>query len=47
MLMWSAWHPIETWQLIYAVVYSVIIIAVLYRWALIAFNKHIILKEGK
>lgn len=45
MLMWSTWHPIETWQLIYGVVYSLVIIAVLYRWALIAFNKHIILKE--
>jgi len=45
MLMWSTWHPVEMWQLIYGVVYSAIIIAVLYRWALVAFHKYIILKE--
>lgn len=45
MLMWAAWHTVETWQVIYGVVYSLVTIAVLYRWALAAFHTHIILRE--
>ncbi len=45
MLMWAAWWPVESWKLVYGVVYSLVIIAGLYRWALSAFNKHIVLRE--
>ena len=45
MLIWAAWHPVETWQVIYGFVYSLVLIGGLYRWALIAFQKHIILGE--
>jgi fluoroquinolone transport system permease protein len=44
MLMWAAWHPVEDWHIIYGLVYSLVIIAVLYRWALAAFHTHIIMK---
>jgi fluoroquinolone transport system permease protein len=45
MLLWGAWNPLETWQIIYGLVYSAVTIGVAYRWALLAFRKHIILRE--
>ncbi len=45
MLMWAAWFPVETWKIVYGIVYSLVIVAVLYRWALAAFHKHIVLRE--
>lgn len=45
MLIWGAWNPLEPWQLLYAIVYSAVLIALAYRWALHAFTHHVILQE--
>lgn len=45
MLMWAAWFPVEPWQVVYGFVYSLVLIAGLYRWARLAFHKHIVLRE--
>jgi fluoroquinolone transport system permease protein len=45
MLMWAGWHALEPWQWVYGFGYSLITIGLLLRWALAAFNHHIILKE--
>ncbi len=45
MLMWAAWFPVESWQVVYGFVYSLVLIAGLYRWARLAFHKHIVLRE--
>lgn len=44
MLMWGAWHPLDMWQIIYGVGYSLVVIAALYRWAAAAFYRHIIVR---
>lgn len=45
MLMWGAWHEIETWKIVYGFGYAMLIIGGLYLWAERAFQKFIILKE--
>lgn len=45
LLMTGAWHPLELWQVAYAIGYSALILFICYQWALAAFHKHIILKE--
>jgi len=44
MLMWGGWHSLEPIELIYGFAYSIITIIVLYRWSLLAFNTHIVMK---
>lgn len=46
MLLWGAWNPLEAWQWAYGIVYSLVIIGGLYRWSLMAFHQHIIMKQG-
>lgn len=46
MLIVGAWRPLAAWELLYGVGYSVVWLVLLYRWALAAFNKHIVLKAG-
>jgi fluoroquinolone transport system permease protein len=45
-LMWDAWNSVQLWELVYSVVYSIVVIAVLYRWALREFHKYIVMKEA-
>lgn len=45
-LMKAAFMPVETWQLAYGVLYSIIIIAVAFVLSKRAFNKHIVNREG-
>lgn len=45
-LLWGAWNPVATWELLYVVVYSLVIIGGLYVWALHEFHKYIVLKEA-
>jgi len=44
-LIWGAWHPLEPWQVIYALGYSAVTLAIGYRWALGAFTKYILVRE--
>lgn len=44
-LMWGGWNPVQSWELIYSVIYSIVIIAGLYMWALREFHKYIVMKE--
>lgn len=43
MLLWGAWNELESWQLIYGLLYSLVTIFALYRWSMIAFRRHIIM----
>ncbi len=45
LLMTAAWRSVEAWQLIYALIYSGIVLVVCFRWAQSAFIRHIVLKE--
>ena len=45
MLIWGAWHALELWQIIYALGYSAVILAIGYRWALGAFTRYVIVRE--
>jgi fluoroquinolone transport system permease protein len=45
-LMWAAWNPVQGWELVYAVLYSIVIIALLYVWALREYHKYIVMKEA-
>lgn len=44
MLLWGAWNPVQGWELIYALLYGSVVIALLYRWALAAFHQYLVLK---
>lgn len=44
-LMLGAWRPLETWELVYGLGYSLLLIGFTYRWALSAFNTYIVMKE--
>ena len=46
MLLYGAFHPLKTWQWVYAVVGSALTLAALWRWALIAFEVHVTQKMG-
>jgi len=45
MLIWGAWHTLEPWQVVYSLGYSAVILGISYRWALGAFNKHVLMGE--
>ncbi len=44
LLIRGGWLPLETWQIAYGIAYPLLVIALLYRWALRAFYTHIVLK---
>jgi fluoroquinolone transport system permease protein len=46
LLLMAAFEPIETWQMVYAVIYPLVTIAVLFWWGRRAFYKNLILKGG-
>jgi fluoroquinolone transport system permease protein len=46
MLMGSAFGHVETWQIAYGIVYSLICISVAWVWACRAFRKYVIQKKG-
>jgi fluoroquinolone transport system permease protein len=45
MLIWGAWHTVELWQTVYALVYSAVILGIGYRWAMGAFTSHILVRQ--
>lgn len=45
-LMWAAWNPVPTWELLYALLYSLVVIAFFYRWAFREFHKYIVMKTA-
>lgn len=44
-LLQGAWRPLETWEVLYGIGYSLAFAAALYWWAQRAFYRHIVLKE--
>lgn len=44
MLMWGAWHPLETWEWVYGLGYSILWIGISAYWAMRAYNRYIVLK---
>jgi fluoroquinolone transport system permease protein len=46
-LLKGAFYPIETWQLIYGVLYSVLWIWIMYLWSKKTFFKYIVAREGR
>ncbi len=47
MLIWGAWHALSSWQLVYALGCSAVLLGIGHRWALSAFNKHILARERR
>ncbi len=46
LLMQGAYMPLETWQWLYAIFYTILLIFVLTFWAYRAFHTHIVMKVG-
>ena len=46
LLMQGAYMPLEAWQWLYAIIYTILLIIGLTIWAYRAFHTHIIMKVG-
>ena len=46
LLMKAAFQPIENWQMVYAVSYSLLTVAIGYRWATKTFHRFVVRSEG-